>query len=230
MNEISIAPLVPAAASGNLTNLITERAWFEPNRTMMSRPLGDGWQKVSAQELDAEIKRLGGEGFKNVNQVVQALGNNLQDATKQVKLMEGEVDELKNTFGNIASTLKNIVADINGSVKTSTLLTRNFNKLEDLANKIQRHREEENVLTVKELKELEKKVKKEKEALDVNYKQAKAETDILAAKIKSGKAVEITYSAFTIVSMLIRNVLYIIEEYSFCLETGIIMPEWHTFY
>ena len=56
MNEISIAPLVPAAASGNLTNLITERAWFEPNRVMMSRPLGDGWQKVSAQELDAEVR------------------------------------------------------------------------------------------------------------------------------------------------------------------------------
>ena len=151
-----------------------------------NQQLNDAKKRI--QELDAEIKRLGGEGFKNVNQVVQALGNNLQDATKQVKLMEGEVDELKNTFGNIASTLKNIVADINGSVKTSTLLTRNFNKLEDLANKIQRHREEENVLTVKELKELEKKVKKEKEALDVNYKQAKAETDILAAKIKSGKA------------------------------------------
>jgi hypothetical protein len=39
-----------------------------------------------------------------------------------------------------------------------------------------------------ELKELEKKVKKEKEALDINYKQAKAEADILAAKIKSGNA------------------------------------------
>jgi len=144
--------------------------------------------KKRIQELDAEIKRLGGEGFKNVNQVVQALGNNLQDATKQIKLMEGEVDDLRNAFGNIASTLKNIVADINGSVKTSTLLTRNFNKLEDLAGKLQKHREEENVLTVKELKELEKKVKKEKEALDINYKQAKAEADILAAKIKSGKA------------------------------------------
>ena len=56
MNEISIPALVPAAASGNLTNLIAERAWFEPNRVMLSRPLGDGWQKVSAQELDAEVR------------------------------------------------------------------------------------------------------------------------------------------------------------------------------
>ena len=56
MNEISIPALVPAATTGNLTNLIAERAWFEPNRTMMSRPIGEGWQKVSAQELEAEIR------------------------------------------------------------------------------------------------------------------------------------------------------------------------------
>jgi long-chain acyl-CoA synthetase len=56
MNETSIPALVPAATTGNLTNLIAERAWFEPNRTMMSRPIGAGWQKVSAQELDAEIR------------------------------------------------------------------------------------------------------------------------------------------------------------------------------
>ncbi|MEJ6607769.1 MAG: long-chain fatty acid--CoA ligase [Candidatus Planktophila sp.] len=56
MNEIAIAPLVPTATSGNLTNLVAERAWFEPSRIMMSRPLGDGWQKVTAQELDAQIR------------------------------------------------------------------------------------------------------------------------------------------------------------------------------
>lgn len=56
MNEIAIAPLVPSAAAGNLTNLIAERAWFEPNRTMLSRPIGEGWQKVSAQELEAEVR------------------------------------------------------------------------------------------------------------------------------------------------------------------------------
>ena len=151
-----------------------------------NQQLNDAKKRI--QELDAEIKRLGGEGFKNINQVVQGIGNNLENATRQVKLMEGEVDDLKNIFGNIATTLKNIVADINGSVKTSTLLTRNFNKLEDLASKIQRHREEENVLTVKELKEVEKKVQKEKEALDVNYKQAQAEARILDSKIKSGSA------------------------------------------
>jgi long-chain acyl-CoA synthetase len=56
MNEISIPPLVPAATAGNLTNLIAERAWFEPDRIIMSRPLGEGWQPVTAREVEEEIR------------------------------------------------------------------------------------------------------------------------------------------------------------------------------
>ncbi len=56
MNEISVPALVPAATAGNLTNLIAERAWFEPERITMSRPLGEGWQPVTAREVDEEIR------------------------------------------------------------------------------------------------------------------------------------------------------------------------------
>jgi long-chain acyl-CoA synthetase len=56
MNEISIPPLVPAATAGNLTNLIAERAWFEPERIIMSRPLGEGWQPVTAREVEEEVR------------------------------------------------------------------------------------------------------------------------------------------------------------------------------
>ena len=56
MNQISIPPLVPAATAGNLTNLIAERAWFEPERITMSRPLGEGWQPVTAREVDEEVR------------------------------------------------------------------------------------------------------------------------------------------------------------------------------
>ncbi len=56
MNEYTTPALVPAATAGNLTNLIAERAWFEPERIIMSRPLGDGWTKVTAKEVEAEIR------------------------------------------------------------------------------------------------------------------------------------------------------------------------------
>ena len=56
MTEFFVPALEPAATAGNLTNLIAERAWFEPERIMVSRPLGDGWQPVNARELEAEVR------------------------------------------------------------------------------------------------------------------------------------------------------------------------------
>jgi len=56
MNEITVPALAPAATAGNLTNLIAERAWFEPERVMLSRPLGEGWQTVTARELESEVR------------------------------------------------------------------------------------------------------------------------------------------------------------------------------
>jgi len=56
MNEISVPALVPIASAGNLTNLLSERAWFEPERVMLSRALGDGWQSVTAKEFESEVR------------------------------------------------------------------------------------------------------------------------------------------------------------------------------
>jgi long-chain acyl-CoA synthetase len=62
MNEITIAPIIPAAVAGNLTNLISERAHFEPERILVSRPVGDRWQAVTAKEYEEEIKAVA-KGF-----------------------------------------------------------------------------------------------------------------------------------------------------------------------
>ena len=58
MNEITIQSIIPTSVAGNLTNLIAERAWFEPERVVVSRPLGDGWQAVTAKEYEAEIRSV----------------------------------------------------------------------------------------------------------------------------------------------------------------------------
>ena len=56
MNQVTNPAIVPAATAGNLTNLIAERAWFEPERITMSRPLGDGWQPLTARQVEEEIR------------------------------------------------------------------------------------------------------------------------------------------------------------------------------
>lgn len=56
MTDFTIPAIIPAATAGNLTNLVAERAWFEPDRITMSRPLGDGWQPLTAREVEEEIR------------------------------------------------------------------------------------------------------------------------------------------------------------------------------
>lgn len=58
MKEVSVPALVPPATEGNLTDLITNRAHFEPERVMLSRPVGEGWQTVSARTLEAEVRAV----------------------------------------------------------------------------------------------------------------------------------------------------------------------------
>ena len=56
MNEITIPAIVPTATSGNLTDLVADRASREPHRITMSRPLGDGWQPLTASQVEEEIR------------------------------------------------------------------------------------------------------------------------------------------------------------------------------
>ena len=56
MNEVTIPAIVPDATEGNLTKLIADRAWFEPSRVILSKPLGDGWSPVTAREFETEVR------------------------------------------------------------------------------------------------------------------------------------------------------------------------------
>jgi long-chain acyl-CoA synthetase len=58
VREISIPPLVPFPTEGNLTNIIAERAWLEPQRVLLARAVPDGWQNVTAREFDSQVRAV----------------------------------------------------------------------------------------------------------------------------------------------------------------------------
>jgi len=58
MIETYLPALVPHPTTGNITSIITGRAAAEPHRVLLSRPLGNGWQPVTAFELDQEIRSV----------------------------------------------------------------------------------------------------------------------------------------------------------------------------
>ena len=58
MHEAFQPALVPRPTIGNLSDIIADRATTDPLRVLVSRPLGDGWQPVTAQELDREVRAV----------------------------------------------------------------------------------------------------------------------------------------------------------------------------
>jgi len=56
MNQFATPALIPPATKGNLTDLIENRAKNEPNRITVSRPLGDGWQPMTALQIEEEVR------------------------------------------------------------------------------------------------------------------------------------------------------------------------------
>lgn len=58
MQEAHQPALVPFPTTGNLTDVLVDRVKSDPERILISRPLGESWQPVSARELDAEVRAV----------------------------------------------------------------------------------------------------------------------------------------------------------------------------
>lgn len=143
--------------------------------------------KKEAEKLNRELQNLGGEYYKDLNAAMAGMSNNLEDANKFVKNLKDNVGDLKNVFGNLATTIQNTLEDIEGMDKLSGKIKGGFKDLQSIAQKLQQHKEEENVLTVKELQNLEKKARKKKDELETQKKLAEEQIKQFEAQQKAGK-------------------------------------------
>jgi len=128
--------------------------------------------KKQIEGLKKDIKNLGGETFTDVNKAIEAMGGGIKGAQKVIKSMSDDVEDLKDTFGTISKTLKNIVADLSGGVNYTKETTKAFDRLENLTRKISEHKKDEEVLTVKQLKSIQKQTQVEVDRLKEVIKYA----------------------------------------------------------
>jgi len=144
--------------------------------------------KKEIDNLKKEISRLGGDTFKDIDAAIQSLGGGLKGAQKVLQRMQGDAADLRNEFSNISSTLKNTLIDLNGQERAVKTITKSYNTLESLANKLQNHRNGESILSIKQLKIVEKQTQQEFEKLKTAKETAKLQKASLELKIKTGKA------------------------------------------
>jgi len=126
--------------------------------------------KKQIQQLKKEIQNLGGESFKDMNAAIKAFGGGINGARKLISEMEKDVEDLRDSFGTISATLKNIVQDLKGAPNPVKETTRAFDKLESLTRKISDHRKNEEILTVKQLVNIKKQTAEEVKRLKENQK------------------------------------------------------------
>jgi hypothetical protein len=126
--------------------------------------------KNQINQLKKEIKNLGGETFIDVNKAIDAFGGGVKGAKKLIVDMKKDVDDLRDTFGTISITLKNIVQDLKGTPDYVKETTKSFDKLESLTRKISDHRKNEELLSVKQLKNIQKQTSSEVTRLKENLR------------------------------------------------------------
>ena len=132
------------------------------------KKIEDALKKI--EKLNQELKRLGGDAFTDINKAIESFGGGLQGAETVAKTLNSDIEDLRDNFGSIASTLKNIVQDLKGAPNPVKETTRAFNKLENLTRQISDHKKNENVLSVKQLTNVKKQTAAEVERLKAQQK------------------------------------------------------------
>ena len=158
--------------------------------------------KKQIEGLKRDIKNLGGETFTDVNKAIEAMGGGIKGAQKVIKSMNDDVDDLRDTFGTISKTLKNIVADLSGGVNYTKETTKAFDRLENLTRKISEHKKDEEVLTVKQLKSIQKQTQEEVNRLKEVIKYAD----------KNSEAYREANDALNIKTGFLRNINHLTQE------------------
>lgn len=125
-------------------------------------------------QLNKEIKNLGGETFADINAAIKSFGGGIEGARKVIAYMNKDVADLKDTFGTISKTLRNIVDDLNKTRNVTKETEQGFDKLESLTRKIAEHKKDEEILTVKQLKGIQKQTAAEVAKLKALVNQADA--------------------------------------------------------
>jgi|LakMenEpi03Aug12_release.lakeMendotaPanAssembly.Ray.scaffolds.fasta_scaffold59903_3 hypothetical protein len=151
------------------------------------------------QQLNDELRSLGGRALEQ-------MPDDIEGISRAIRILSSDIYDIRNAFGSISSILKNTLSDFNSAGKLINSINASYNKLSSITAKVQQHVDGTNILTVKELSDLQKKAEIEVESLRTkqdNIKEALQQNDLTAKQrklledqqkeIKEGFEVQVNY-------------------------------------
>ena len=140
--------------------------------------------KDQLRQLNEQYEKLAGKKFfENMPDDIK-LVNNL------VGVLNDEIYDLEHKFDSISKTLQNVLVDFNGVGRISSSINGSFNKLVSLTSKVQEHANGTNVLSVKELKNIQNRANAEVNNLKFQQDQGEKELDSNTLNEKQRKKLE----------------------------------------
>jgi len=139
------------------------------------------------KQLNEEIKRLGGDGFANLDKLTKAFDGNLKSANAQVRLMNNEVQELANVYDGLTESLNDSYQELTGTSGVLKDINKSYRNIISSSEKLSEHKKDENVLSLQQLKNQYKQLKAELERLRVSGQNAILEKEKLEKKQKTEK-------------------------------------------
>jgi hypothetical protein len=137
----------------------------------MARGFDDLLKKFD--ELNKKIERLGGTKFGE--KTFKGFRDNIKDAEKFLRMMTKEAESLENTLENISDEFRASVRELEGQLNVTQEIKKAFNGLDSVARKLNEHKREESTLTVKQLKDLKRKIELEEKELQKTVKRFETE-------------------------------------------------------
>lgn len=141
------------------------------------------------RDLNQRIIDLGGGGIPNITDQIRAMGGSINSAQAFIKLLTNEVSGLENIFSNLTTSVKKYVDELKGTPDMISQINKGVNKLESISRKLVDHKNDESILTVRQLKLSETQAKEELRklytqlhALNVKEKQVGLEAEELKYK------------------------------------------------
>jgi len=125
--------------------------------------------RAEIERLNKEIKKLGGKGFKNIDDAIKNMGGGLEGANALVKNLNASVRDLETDFRGISSTIADIERELTKSDltvnRTKGALRTTQNILQDMLS------DEQGISTLSE-KDLTTKIAKAKQQKIIVTQQA----------------------------------------------------------
>lgn len=132
----------------------------------MATPPDFGDLSKKIRELNTEIKNLGGKGLPDLGKTISDMGGDVTKAEAVIDLLETKLDNLKNIFNNLSSYLKRTIDELKGGPNFVNNINKGYNKLESLARKLAAHKNNENILSAKQIELTKEEINNEIELLE----------------------------------------------------------------